>query len=379
MKPTNNSNGTPLRFALIGCGFWARHQLAAWQELEGAQCIAVCDRVRSKAEKFATDFKIASVYDDAEALLKNEKLDFVDIATGVDTHSQLVQLVAEHQLPVICQKPLATSYGEAEDMVDACRHANVPLLVHENWRWQRPIREIKAKLDQGSIGTPYRARIEMLTGCFSIFENQPSLRDLEQLILADLGTHILDTARFLFDEPQSLYCLTHSIHTEILGEDVATVVMNMNDGRTIVTCNMAYAGNSLEHECFPQTMIFIEAEKGTLELKPDYWIHETTVDKTRKQRCAPHLYSWVDPAYAVALSSIVDCHADLLRGLSNRNYQPETTGEDNLKTLKLVFDAYESAKENTVLQPTVPTQRIHLPHSKPEFQTTSTFSRGVKL
>ncbi len=344
---------------MFGCGFWSKYQLAAWQEVfarqegDGVECVALYNRTRSKAESLAADFRVPAVYDDAEKLLRNEKLDFVDIVTDVNTHGQFVRLVAEHGLPMICQKPLAPTLAEAQAMHSACQQANVQLYVHENWRWQQPIRQLKATLDKGNIGTPFRARIDMLTG-FPVFENQPFLRELEQMILADLGTHILDTARFLFGEAESLHCQTHSIHHGIQGEDVATVVMSMNGGKTTVTCNMAYAGNALERECFPQTLVFIEGSKGSLELMPDYWIHETTVNGTEKKCLPPVMYPWADPAYAVAHSSIVDCHADLLRGLRERDYQPETCAEDNLKTLAIVFDAYKSSEMGSTIRYSTP-------------------------
>jgi ornithine cyclodeaminase/alanine dehydrogenase-like protein (mu-crystallin family) len=53
-----------LRFAVFGTGFWARYQLAAWREVEGAQCVALYNRTRAKAEVMAHDFGIAAVYDE---------------------------------------------------------------------------------------------------------------------------------------------------------------------------------------------------------------------------------------------------------------------------------------------------------------------------
>jgi len=222
-----------------------------------------------------------------------------------------------------------------------CRDAGVPFLVHENWRWQTPIRQLKRVLDEGRIGHPFRARIDMLSG-FPVFANQPFLRELEQFILTDVGTHILDVARFLFGEAESLYCQTHRIHPDIKGEDVATVMMKMG-GRTTVLCEMGYAENHLEHDRFPETFIFIEGERGSLELGPDYWVRETTATGTHAQRHPPPRYSWADSAYEVVQASIVPCHANLLQALRGAA-AAETTGEDNLKTLRLVFAAYESAR-----------------------------------
>src|SRR6185503_10227342 len=141
--------------------------------------------------------------------------------------------------PVICQKPMASSLKTARQMVDRCGKAGVPLLIHENWRWQHPIRELKRALQSGQIGRPFRARIDMISG-FPVFKNQPFLAELEQFIITDLGTHTLDTARFLFGEAQSVYCETTRVHPNIKGEDVATITMRMGED-VIVTVNMAYA------------------------------------------------------------------------------------------------------------------------------------------
>ncbi|RPJ63113.1 MAG: gfo/Idh/MocA family oxidoreductase, partial [Acidobacteria bacterium] len=195
------------------------------------------------------------------------------------------------------------------------------------------------------IGRPFRARIDMISG-FPVFDNQPFLKTLKHFILTDLGSHILDVARFLFGEATSLYCQTRQIHKDIQGEDVATVVMRMGNGTTAV-CNMAYAGNFLEHDHFPQTYMFIEGESGSLELGPDYWIRLTTKDGTLSKRVPPPRYSWADPAYDVVHASIVPCNKNLLAALKGEG-QGETTGEDNLKTVRLVFGAYDSAERDEV-------------------------------
>jgi predicted dehydrogenase len=265
----------------------------------------------------------------------------------VDTHSHFVHLAAKHKVPAICQKPLAPTLAEAEGMVAVCKQAGVPLFVHENWRWQRPIRRVQELLADGAIGTPFRGRIDMISG-FPVFKNQPFLKDLPQFILTDLGTHILDVARFLFGEASSLYCHTRRVHPDIKGEDVATVMMRMGAQQTTVLCEMAYAENPLEREVFPQTLIFIEGDKGSLELAPDYWVRLTTAEGTVSRRYPPPRYTWANPAYDVVQASIVDCHADLLRALSGKGVA-ETTGDDNLRTLKLVFAAYDSATGDEVI------------------------------
>jgi predicted dehydrogenase len=330
---------TNLRFAIFGTGFWSRFQLAAWRELPGVECVALYNRTRAKAEALARDFGVPAVYDDAEELLRREQLDFIDIITDVDTHSQFVYMAAAHGMPVICQKPMGPSLATAEAMVATCRAAGVPLFIHENFRWQTAIRQVKRVLDEGQIGRPFRARLDFISG-FPVFANQPFLAELEQFIITDIGSHILDIARFLFGDAERLFCLTNRIHSTIKGEDVATVLTQ--HGPTTVVCQMAYAENYLERERFPETLLFIEGERGSIELAPDHWVRVTTADGTHARRYPPPRYAWADPAYDLVHASIVPCNANLLHALRGAG-QAETTAEDNLKTVQLVFAAYESA------------------------------------
>ncbi|MBC8077012.1 MAG: Gfo/Idh/MocA family oxidoreductase [Chloroflexales bacterium] len=328
-----------LRLAVFGCGFWAHYQVAAWRELAGVRVVAACDPQRERAESLAATYGIAAVYSDPAELLRRETVDAVDIVSSVESHVALVRLVAAHGLPAICQKPLAASLSEAEALVAACHRAGTPLIVHENWRWQAPLRAVKQALDSGAIGRVFRARVEMISG-FPLFANQPALAEMPQFIMADLGPHTLDSARFLFGEPKRLYCTTARVHPAIKGEDVATVLLETDAATVLVT--MAYAENYLERECFPQTLLFIEGERGSIELAPDYWVRVTTASGTHSRRHPPPRYAWADPAYDVVQASMVLCNANILRALTG-GPRAETSGDDNLKTLRLVYGAYESA------------------------------------
>ena len=294
----------PLRFAILGTGFWARYQLAAWRELPGAECVALYNRTRAKAEALGREFGITAIYDDPAELFARAQIDFGDIITDVGTHARLTRLAAERHIPVICQKPMARTLREAEAMVQACQRRKVPFFVHENFRWQAPIRALAAELKRGAIGRPFRARIDFISG-FPVFDNQPFLAELEQFIITDVGSHTLDVARFLFGEAKSLYCRTQRVHKNIKGEDVATIVLETRGG-ALVTVNMAYASNPLEREAFPETLIFVEGESGSAELSPGCVLRTTTRKGTLVRKVPPPFYPWADPRYAVVHSSIVD-------------------------------------------------------------------------
>jgi predicted dehydrogenase len=336
-----------LRFALFGAGFWARFQLHAWREVGGVECVAVCDPVRSKAESFAREMGIPSVYTDPSALLAAEQLDFVDIVASVEAHRPLVELASANGVHVICQKPAAPTIADAEAMAAACGRAGVHLLIHENWRWQPQIRAFKLALESAGLGDVVRARVEF-NSHFDDYSNQPFLKELEQLILTDMGTHTLDVARFLFGEAASLYCTIRRVQPDLKGEDMATVVITTLDNVTVV-CEMALARIPSFDDYFPQILITAECERGTIELCRNYWVRVTNAAGTTMHRYAPRHYSWADAEYDVVHSSIPACHANLLGGIRGDG-SAETTIDDNLRTLRLVYACYDSAARNSVIR-----------------------------
>lgn len=335
----------PLRFAVIGTGFWAKYQVPAWMELEGIELVALYNRTKSKAEALAHQYEVRKVYDDIGELLENEKLDFVDIITDVDTHAEFTDAAAKKGIAVICQKPMAPKLTTAKGMVKACQDHNVPFYIHENWRWQAPIRRLKEIMERQIIGHIFKVRLSFCSA-FPVFDNQPSLAALDEFILTDIGSHILDVCRFLLGEAESVYCHTASVNPKIKGEDMANVLMKMKNGASCFA-EMSYA-SILEHEIFPQTLILLEGERGSIELTRDYTITITTKSGTSTVHAEPKQYAWADPAYALVHSSIVDCNKNILDALQGKA-KAETTGSDNFETVRLVHAAYASAKAGQVI------------------------------
>jgi predicted dehydrogenase len=334
-----------LRFAVIGTGFWANYQIPAWMELEGVELVALYNRTKSKADSLAQKYNVPSVYDDVEKLFANEQLDFVDIITDVDTHAPLTEMAAKKRVAVICQKPMAPKLSIAKQMLEVCNKKSVPLFIHENFRWQAPIRKLKELLTSGKIGKVFKARVSFCSG-FPVFDNQPFLAELDEFILTDIGSHTLDICRFLFGEVDTLFCQTHSVNPKIKGEDVANVFMKMQSG---VSCyaEMSYA-SILEYESFPQTFVLAEGEQGSIHLTKNFEIRLTTRAGTEVIKAEPKMYSWLDPAYAVVHSSIVDCNRNILYQLQGKA-NAETTGVDNFETVRLVHAAYASARSNQLV------------------------------
>src|SRR5260370_31845726 len=179
------------RGGLIGCGFFAINHLHAWRDVAGADIVAICDRDPVRLTLVGDQFGIARRYTDAAVMLAAEPLSFIDIATTVPSHRALVELAARHRVPAICQKPFPANMDDARAMVEACKTAGVPLMVHENFRWQNPILAARAVIDRGEIGTPFWGRVSFRSG-YDIFSGQPYPADGDRFSLDALGIHALD-------------------------------------------------------------------------------------------------------------------------------------------------------------------------------------------
>ena len=122
--------------------------------------------------------------------------------------------------------------------------------------------------------------------------------------------------------------------------------MDMGLGTT-VTCELSYA-SILERDPYPEILVLVEGERGSVALAQDHWIRVTTKEGTWARRYPPPSYSWVDPLEGIGQTCIVSCVEHLRKALQGAAVA-ETTGEDNLKTARLVFGCYESVARNQVL------------------------------
>ncbi|MFN3274799.1 MAG: Gfo/Idh/MocA family protein [Paracoccus sp. (in: a-proteobacteria)] len=332
-----------LKGALIGCGFFAQNQMHAWQAIPGAQITALCDRDPARLEDTAARFGITRTYDDAARMIAAEDLDFVDIATTVAAHRPLVEMAARAGLHVICQKPFAETMEDARAMVGAVDAAGRILMVHENFRWQSPIRAAIDALRAGAIGQPFFGRVSFRSG-YDVFSGQPYLATDPRFIIQDLGIHILDIARALFGDVTRLSAATTRINPAIRGEDVATMLLDHAGGVTsVVDCSYATRRSP---ETFPETLLEIDGDQGTLRLDAGYRLVIQNGGAEDVRDVAPPLLPWAErPWHNIQESvQIIQGHfVDCLR----TGRAPETSGRDNLQTLALVEAAYASARDGS--------------------------------
>ena len=328
-----------LRGALIGCGFFAINHLHGWRGAEGAEIVAICDHSPERLKLAGDQFGITARYADAAEMLAKEKLDFVDIATTAPTHRMLAELAAAHGVAVICQKPFAPTLADAKAIVAACERANVPLMVHENFRWQSPVLKAKSILESGEIGDVFWGRVSFRSA-YDVFSGQPYLAEGERFIVEDLGIHALDVARNLLGDVLNVSARIKRVNPKIKGEDVATILLDHGHGvASIVDCS--YATQNAE-ELFPQTLLEIDGTAGTLRLGANYQLTVTANGKTTHTDVAPPLLPWASRPWHNIQESVALIEQHWVDCLSNGK-TPHTSGHDNLKTFALVEAVYQSA------------------------------------
>ena len=105
----------------------------------------------------------------------------------------------------------------------------------------------------------------------------------------------------------------------------------------------------LEKEVFPQTLLIIEGDRGSIRLDAYFQISITVGTETTREEVPMRTYSWQTDRLVPEPPSIVDCNNDILQDMLG-NHRAETTGEDNFETVRLVWAAYESASQNKVIR-----------------------------
>ena len=137
-------------------------------------------------------------------------------------------------------------------------------------------------LDSGAIGEPFFGRISFRSG-YDVFSGQPYLATGKRFIIEDLGIHILDIARFLFGDVADDHARERrAINPAIAGEDVATMLLDHENGATsVVDCSYA---TKLAVEPFPETLVEIDGSEGTIRLRQGYRLTVTRQGRHERAR-----------------------------------------------------------------------------------------------
>jgi predicted dehydrogenase len=333
---------------VVGCGFYAQNHLHAWSDLrpEGALLAAVCDRDPAKAAAAGARFDVAH-FTDMTRMLDEAKIDLVDIATRMDSHRELAAIAARRGIGAIVQKPLAPTWEDCVAIVEEANRHKAWLAVHENFRFATAMRNVKKVLVQGTIGTPNWARLSWRTG-FDVYRGQPYLAEEEKLVIQDVGIHVLDLARYFLGEVDHLTCETQKRNPKIRAEDTATIVMRHSSGAVSVV-EATYAAKR-GNDPFPETLIEIEGDGGSIIVSKGEKMTVTTQDLTFEDEIGGPLLAWTSRPWHVSQEAVLHTNRHMFECFRD-GLAADTSGEDNLKTYALVEAAYESARTHKAVKP----------------------------
>jgi predicted dehydrogenase len=337
-----------IRLGLIGCGFFAQNHLHASRDLksEGVDIVAVCDTDAERAKAAAETFGVPHWYTDAREMFEKEQLGLVDIATTMASHLPLVTLALSHRVPTIVQKPFGQTIAEVRQMVEASEQAGVFLAVHENFRFQQPLRKVRAVIESGAIGKPSWARISFRTG-YDIYAGQPYLAKQERFVLIDVGVHVLDVARALLGEVTHSTAELQRRNPVAIGEDTATMLLRHESGAvSVVECTY---GSRRVPDSFPETLIEVEGERGAIVTRIGNVVEVTIDGKMTAYNEDPPVLPWAARPWHVAQESVLATCRHMLEAVK-AGRPAATSAADNLRTFALVEAAYDAAGKVTPMR-----------------------------
>lgn len=333
---------------MVGAGAWSELQLNAWAGVENAEIVALCDRHPERREPVVSRFNIPQSFDNFESMLNEADLDFVDICTRPYSHARLTILAADRGLPVLCQKPFCTSMEQAKAVVELCDKAGVRLMINENWRWQAWHRKAKELLDSGALGRPFLAsiswRLRMTLPAFD--HSQGYLAKMPRLIAYEMGVHYLDTCRYLFGEPDSVFARLHHVSPYTEGEDVQVLSVGYKDMTCVIDTSWASVEvpgvDMLEEnpDTWSPSRFKIDGTEGTLILQVDRSL-QLVAETGRRQWQFPS--ETIHRSLVAAQQHFIDC--------LESGAEFETSGSETLKTMALVYACYRSAEESRPVDP----------------------------
>ena len=158
---------TTLKAGLIGCGGRGRAHAEGYLAADNVNIAACADPIVATRESFARDFAVANTYDDYRAMLDNEDLDLVSVCTWPGQHRAMVEDAACSDVKAIhCEKPMATTWGDAKALYQACVDSDVMITFCHQRRFGPTFVKAKQLLDDGTIGD-----LQRLEGtCSNLFD-----------------------------------------------------------------------------------------------------------------------------------------------------------------------------------------------------------------
>jgi predicted dehydrogenase len=332
-----------VRVGLIGSGFISAIHADSLKRCADAELTAVASPSPGKAAAFASKHGMAHHFTDYRQLLALEEIDMVVIGIPNDLHLDCTLAAAAAGKHIVLEKPMCLNLAEADQMIEACRKANVKLMYAEELCFAPKYVRLKQLLDSGALGQPVLIKqSEKHDG-----PHAAHFWDVNRSgggVTMDMGCHAIEFFRWILGRPpvKSVYAQmgTHVHGDKTRGDDNAVLILEFANGVTAVaeeswtklggmddraeihgSKGVAFAdllhGNAIE--TYSATGYDYAVEKAGSTVGWSFTIYEEIWN-----------YGFVQE-----MEHFVQC--------VKNDLQPIVTGEDARAVMEILFAAYESA------------------------------------
>lgn len=344
-----------IRVAIIGAGTVARdNQIPAFLVCEGAELVAVFDRHIERARALCSQFGIAKAYDRLEDVLGDDDIDCVSICTGNVSHESLVIAAAKAGKHILCEKPMAISVQQAENMKAAVEQSGVCFMMAFVNRFRQESIMLSSMERSGAFGEIYHARCGWIRrrGTPSGWFTDKSKSGGGAVL--DIGVHVIDLTWYLMGRPKpvSVSGVTHKrigayesksvtgwaaagAKTGVFdNEEAATALIRFENGASM-SVDISWAINGKEEKMFSK----IYGTKGGASFRPLEIYSEEGGFLTDTSPVLVPENTW-QPAFEREVAHFVHCLAT--------GELPMPSVEDGLcvqRMLNAVYDSAEAGRE----------------------------------
>jgi predicted dehydrogenase len=327
-------------YAVVGLGHIAEVAvLPAFRHSKKAKLVALVSGDERKAKRLARKFGASDYYsyDEYVLCLNHPEVNAVFIATTNGTHAEYAIRAAQSGKHVLCEKPMANSVEECQQMIDACRARDVRLMIAYRKYFEPASVTLKKLVTSGKLG-----RLKMLHSAFTI--NLPPGKpgsprwhfDKKQAgggSLVDVGIYCVNTGRWLVGKDPieaSGYVWTHNPAGFSQVDEHVAFLLKFPDGIVLQGSSSFGAAQS--------SFLHVHGEKGWAALGPAY-------EFAKERRLFGEIVGRSFEKKFKAMDEFVlelDAFAEAIR----RRRDPEPDGLEGLKDVAIMQAIYRSAREN---------------------------------
>lgn len=334
-----NTNGNrKVRYAVIGLGWIAQETvLPAFSQTENSQLVALFSEDSVKRQELGKHYGVKTYsYDEYDNRLRSGEIDVIYIALPNHLHCDYTIRAANAGVHVLCEKPMAVTEQECEQMIRAAQDNNVKLMIAYRLHFDKANMQAVEIVNSGKIGTP---RIFNSVFCQQVVEDNVRLEPISNGggTVYDMGIYCINAARYLFrDEPTEVIALSASKGEQRFEEaDEMTSAILRFPGEKLATFTSSFGAASV-------STFQVVGTKGDLRMDSAYSYQgelkqQITINNETQEQSFP-----AGSQFAAEITYFSDC---VLTGK-----EPEPSGEEGFADIRIVCAINQSAQTGQPVQ-----------------------------